>query len=425
MNAIEVNHLTKIYRLYHSPKDRLIELVSLSHRKYHREFHALHDVSFTVENGQTIGIIGMNGSGKSTVLKIICNVIQPTSGSFSTTGRISAILNLGAGFNPEFTGRENVYMNGALMGFSREEMDKRYTDIEKFADIGEFIDQPVKIYSNGMYMRLAFAAAVSVAPDILVVDEALSVGDMFFRHKCIARMEAFQKEGKTVLIVAHDMNLLKNWCSRVLLLHEGKIVDYGDPEYVTEHYMMLVRQKQAQYANKVFRVEPKSPADGQEAKTGFGTKAGSILDVSVMDIKFTRTAAFLAGDQIVICIHACVDAQVKNPNIAFMLRDQRGYNIYGVDTAGFGLELQKDENGRMRVFFSFSPVLAPGSYSLVIRLEEYSISNDYLLIDKQVGVGSFQVIENGNNFLGAVNLYAQAFQDVNKFVKQPVQNLVQ
>jgi len=183
MHAIEVKNLTKVYRLYDSPKDRLREIVSLNGRKHHHEFHALNDVSFTIEKGQTVGIIGHNGSGKSALLKMLCGILQPTSGSVRTNGRISALLELGAGFNPEFTGRDNVYMNGALKGFSREGMAQRFPEIEAFAEIGKFIDQPVKTYSTGMHVRLAFAAAVNIDPEILVVDEALSVGDMFFQQQ--------------------------------------------------------------------------------------------------------------------------------------------------------------------------------------------------------------------------------------------------
>ncbi|HTN44078.1 MAG TPA: ABC transporter ATP-binding protein, partial [Nitrospiria bacterium] len=228
MNAIEVNNLTKIYKLYSSPKDRLKEI--LTRKKHHHDFYALNDVSFTIEKGQTVGIIGQNGSGKSTLLQIICGVLQPTCGSVRANGRIAALLELGAGFNPEFTGRENVYMNGALMGFSREDMDRRFPEIEAFAEIGEFIDQPVKTYSSGMYVRLAFSSAVNIDPEILVVDEALSVGDMYFQHRCISRMESFRAEGKTIVLVTHDINLVKSFCDKAVLMDHGRVFDSGDPE---------------------------------------------------------------------------------------------------------------------------------------------------------------------------------------------------
>lgn len=239
MTAIEINNLTKTYCLYNSPRDRLRELISLNGRKYHHEFHALNDVSFTIEKGETVGIIGQNGSGKSTLLKIICGVVKPTGGSVKVNGRISSLLELGAGFHPDFTGRENVYMNGALMGFTREEMELRFPEIEAFADIGEFIDQPVKVYSSGMYVRLAFAVAINVDPDILIIDEALSVGDMFFRAKCTAKMKQMIDKGITLLFVTHDIVTVKSICRRCVLLSHGNMVEYGPSDKVVEKYFAM------------------------------------------------------------------------------------------------------------------------------------------------------------------------------------------
>ena len=249
MNVIEVKNLTKIYKLYNSPKDHLSEIISPWGKKFHHEFHALNDVSFNVEKGQTVGIIGQNGSGKSTLLKIICGVLRPTSGSVQVNGRITALLELGAGFHPEFTGRENVYMNGALMGFSREEMDRRFPDIEAFAEIGEFINQPVKTYSSGMFVRLAFAAAIYVDPDILVVDEALAVGDMRFQLKCIERMKEFQKSGKTVIFVTHDIYSVRNFCNRAIWLDKGMIKLTGDAISVTNVYADFMKFERDHDAN--------------------------------------------------------------------------------------------------------------------------------------------------------------------------------
>src|SRR3990170_1002316 len=236
MNVIEVKNLTKIYKLYNSPKDHLSEIISPWGKKFHHEFHALNDVSFNVEKGQTVGIIGQNGSGKSTLLKIICGVTRPTSGSVQVNGRISALLELGAGFHPEFSGRENVYLNGSLMGFSQKEMELRFSDIETFAEIGEFIEQPVKTYSNGMFVRLAFAGAINVNPDILVVDEALAVGDTRFQLKCIEKMKEFKKSGKTIIFVTHDIYSVRNFCDRAIWLHQGMIKLTGDTISVTDAY---------------------------------------------------------------------------------------------------------------------------------------------------------------------------------------------
>jgi lipopolysaccharide transport system ATP-binding protein len=420
MNAIEVNNLTKAYRLYNSPRDRLREIISLRENKFHHEFYALNDVSFNVEKGQTVGIIGQNGSGKSTLLKIICGVLQPTGGSVQVNGRIAALLELGAGFNPEFTGRDNVYMNGALMGFSREEMYRRFPDIEAFAEIGEFIDQPVKTYSSGMLVRLAFAAAVNIDPEILVVDEALHVGDMYFQHRCISKLESFRTDGKTILIATHDINLVKNFCDTVALLSDGKILADGDPEYVTEQYLMLIRQKQTQHASSTFRVVQKTQTNLPGVKINFGSEAGQILGVRILDKEFRETAAFLAGDTIVIQIQLQVDPKVRRPSISFMLRDQRGYNIYGTDTTKLRLKLKLDENNQATVFFSLSPVLGPDSYSLAVYLVDFLTTEINMLLDKQVGVGAFQVIENKMKFRGVIDLHAQAFQDPNRVMRKSV-----
>ena len=414
MNVIEANNLTKIYRLYNSPKDRLREIISLKRDKFHHEFHALNGISLKIEKGQTVGIIGQNGSGKSTLLKIICGVLQPTTGEIHINGRISALLELGAGFNPEFTGRENVYMNGALMGLTQGEIDQRFPDIEAFAEIGEFIDQPVKTYSSGMLVRLGFAAAVSIDPDILVVDEALSVGDMFFQHKCISKMESFKKAGKTILLVSHDINLIKTFCSTAFLLNDGKLLDSGDPEYVTEQYLMLIRQKQTEYASRRFQVVQKTQINFPEAKINFGSEAGRILEVRTLDEDLKETTAFLAGTTIVIRVKVQIDPIVKNPSIIFILRDERGYNIYGTDTEKLGLHLQLDEKNQAIVFFSLSPVLRPGSYSLVVALNDFYTPKVNMLLDKQVGVGTFYVIENKSKFLGVVDLQAKGFQNPNR-----------
>ena len=410
MNAIEINNLTKIYRLYNSPKDRLREIISLNGKKFHHEFHALHDVSFNIKKGQTVGIIGQNGSGKSTLLKIISGVLQQTSGSVHANGRIAPLLELGAGFNPEFSGRENVYMNGALMGYDREEMDQRFPGIEAFAEIGEFIDQPVRAYSSGMVVRLAFAAAVNIDPEILIVDEVLSVGDVFFQHKCLAKIEDFQAKGKTILLVAHNVSLVKSACRTAFFLNDGKIVAGGEPEYVTEQYLMLMKQKQTAHASDTFRVAQKTKTENSNAKINFGSEAGQIMDVRILNKELIEMTAFAAGDAIVIRIQAKVGPGVKKPNIAFTLRDERGYNLYGTDTIVQGLQLNFDENGQAIVFFSLSPVLASRSYSLVVRLEDFVTQQINLLLDKQVGVGVFQVIENKAEFTGAVDLQAKVYQ---------------
>ena len=221
-NAIEVRDVTKIYKLYEKPIDRLKESLHPSHKSYHKDFHALNGISFAVERGQTVGIIGTNGSGKSTILKIITGVLTPTSGQVKVDGKISALLELGAGFNSDYTGIENIYMNGTMMGYSRKEMDEKLQDILDFAEIGDFVYQPVKTYSSGMFVRLAFALAINVEPEILIVDEALSVGDVFFQSKCYRRMEEIRKSGTTILMVTHDMKSARRG-NRIIYLKDGTI----------------------------------------------------------------------------------------------------------------------------------------------------------------------------------------------------------
>jgi len=238
--AIRVTNLSKCYHIYDRPRDRLLQMLTHGRKQFYREFWALKDVSFEIKKGETIGIVGRNGSGKSTLLQLICGTLNPTSGSIQTNGRIAALLELGSGFNPEFTGRENVYMNAAILGLSEEETDARYDDIAAFADIGEFIDQPVKTYSSGMVVRLAFAVAINVDPQILVVDEALAVGDELFQRKCFSRIEAIKNKGATILFVSHSGTTVVELCDRAILLDSGILLVSGTPKSVVGKYQKLL-----------------------------------------------------------------------------------------------------------------------------------------------------------------------------------------
>lgn len=239
--VIAVRNLTKSYRLFGHPGDRVKQFLSLGLRRYHREFTALKDVSFGIRRGETIGIIGRNGSGKSTLLQLICGILKPTSGTVQVNGRISALLELGAGFNPEFTGRENVYFQGAIMGLSQAEMAAQFDAIAAFADIGEFIDQPVRTYSSGMFVRLAFSVAVHVGPDILLVDEALAVGDQIFQRKCMDHMEMLRRErGATIVFVSHNIRQVERFCSRVLLFDQGRLAFSGDANVGCNMYYQVI-----------------------------------------------------------------------------------------------------------------------------------------------------------------------------------------
>ena len=234
--AINIEHLTKVYKIFDKPTDRVREALNPFGKRYSKDFYALNDLNIEIKKGETVGIIGKNGAGKSTLLKIITGVLTPTSGNIHVNGRIASLLELGAGFNPEMTGIENIYMNGSIMGYSKEDMDARLQNIVDFADIGEFINQPVKMYSSGMFARLAFAVNTFVEPDILIVDEALSVGDVFFQNKCFKKMEDLRKSGITILFVSHDMSSVRMLCDKCMWLENGKKKMYGDVKSVSEEY---------------------------------------------------------------------------------------------------------------------------------------------------------------------------------------------
>ncbi len=278
--AIEVDKVTKIYKLYDKPIDRLKESLNLSHKEYHKDFYALNELSFQVEKGQTVGIIGTNGSGKSTILKIITGVLTPTTGQVRVNGKISALLELGAGFNMDYTGIENIYMNGTMMGYSKKEMDDKLQDILDFAEIGDFVYQPVKTYSSGMFVRLAFALAINVEPEILIVDEALSVGDVFFQSKCYRRMEEIRQSGTTILMVTHDMGSIIKYCDKVVLLNKGNFVAEGSAGHMVDLYKKIL-------AGQMEALDEELAAE----------KDGTAQNNGISDLEMTDFAAGISGNE--------------------------------------------------------------------------------------------------------------------------------
>ncbi len=306
--AINVQNVTKVYHLYDKPQDRLKEALHPFKKRYHHDFYAIDNVSFVVKRGETVGIIGKNGAGKSTLLKMITGVLTPTSGTIEVNGKVASLLELGAGFNPEMTGLENIYLNGTLMGFTKEEMDKKVDAIVEFANIGEFIYQPVKMYSSGMFARLAFSVAINVDADILIVDEALSVGDMLFQAKCIAKMNALMEEGMTILFVSHDIHAVRSLCTKGLYLVDGKSVLFGDAGEVVDRYInddqlavneqlkaMGHTHKKTGEKSIVFNEEEVptvvrlEPSIGEkEGMVRHGDKGAEILDFGIFDLSFNR-----------------------------------------------------------------------------------------------------------------------------------------
>lgn len=336
--AIEVSHLSKVYKLYDRNRDRLKEALHLSKNINVREHYALNDVSLTVNTGETVGIIGTNGSGKSTILKIITGVLNPTAGDVRINGRISALLELGAGFNMEFTGIENIYLNGTMIGFSEEEIDARLQDILDFADIGEFVYQKVKTYSSGMFVRLAFAVAINIDPEILIVDEALSVGDVFFQNKCYRKFEEFKKQGKTILFVSHDLSSISKYCDRVVLLERGKKIGEGAPKEIIDMYKkVLVGQLDKEVNTKKSEdisagKKWKDKMQLNPNKDEYGSGLAEFEDFCAYDNTGEITNTIIKGEEFTVKVKVRFFETVQDPIFAVSFKNMQGTEITGTNT---------------------------------------------------------------------------------------------
>lgn len=338
--VIQVENLTKIYKLYQKPSDRLKEALGLSRHPLGKDHYALREISFSISEGECVGIIGTNGSGKSTLLKIITGVLGPTRGHVEVDGRISALLELGAGFNTEYTGLENIYLNGTMLGFSREEIDAKKDEILAFADIGEYINQPVKTYSSGMFVRLAFALAINIDPEILVVDEALSVGDVFFQAKCFHKFEEFKKAGRTILFVSHDLSSVAKYCDRVILLNKGDKLDEGSPKKIIDEYkQLLVGQMPAgATAEQESRNAEAKPAAEEDSfrinpdPLEYGNKEAQITRFSVYDERGRRTNIIEKGTTFSIEMEVTFHQDLDEPILAYTFKNVQGTEITGTNT---------------------------------------------------------------------------------------------
>src|SRR6185503_3961484 len=304
--VLRVEGVSKQYRIYDRASDRLKEMLTRGRWRTHREFWALRDISFEVEKGTTFGIIGPNGSGKSTLLQIIAGTLQPTEGSTWNTGRISALLELGSGFNPEFTGVENVFMTASLMGFSHAETEAMLPSVERFAEIGQFINQPVKTYSSGMYVRLAFATAISAMPQILIVDEALAVGDAMFQHRCLRRIREMQESGMTILLVSHDPNAIRALCSSALLLHDGRVEALGKPTDVLNRYQKLIMARESAYednqpsqTDETVDIDLKNPPQ-LSFTYRHGDGSAAVTSVELLNASLQRVEFVESGEEVVV-----------------------------------------------------------------------------------------------------------------------------
>lgn len=392
---IEVRHLTKIYKIYDHPADRLKQAIFRGRKNFFKEFWPVTDVSFSIAKGEIIGLIGANGSGKSTLLQLICGILQPTQGEIKVEGRVAALLELGSGFNPEFTGHDNIFINAALLGLSTEQIKARYQEIVAFADIGDFIHQPVKTYSSGMIVRLAFAVSSFVDADVLVVDEALSVGDVGFQAKCLERMERLMSQGVTVLLVTHDVQLVKRYCNRVLFLNHGKLVFDGDPEQGVELYLYETRErKSAAYALQAdSSLKHQYSSFGRIMQTGF-----------MQDGELSPAGVITQGERAKLFIQINIDASIKSPKIQMTIRDSRGYNLFGYNNLFDKKQLSPDADGNISVCYSFKAALQLGEYSVTLRLDDTDDLDQVNLLDKQVGLLSFTVVAPCRTFDAVVDL---------------------
>ncbi len=371
--AIRLWKVSKKYPIYDTPSQKLAEMLTLRRRSFHREFWALEEIDLEVEKGTTLGIIGQNGSGKSTLLQIIAGILRQSRGECVVDGSVAALLELGAGFNPEFSGRENVFMNGAINGIPQAVMRERFDDILAFAEIGEFIDQPVKTYSSGMFVRLAFAVAIHVDPDILLVDEALAVGDMIFQHRCINRIRRLKREGKTILFVTHDLQAVSQFCDRAILLDQGKKRVDSSPEEVVHAYHALVFEREQ-------RQEGSSDAWIAVQEDGalpivrsipyvhdrYGEGGAEIIGIIINSPEGRVATDLRAGEQLQVLVSVQFKKPTEHPIVGITIRDRMGQEICATNSAFEGLNLPAAEAGEiMTVGFSWTvPPLRPGSYSI-------------------------------------------------------------
>jgi lipopolysaccharide transport system ATP-binding protein len=401
--AIRVTNLSKRYEIYDNPRDRLKQffaprLQSLARqppKQYFREFWAIKDVSFEIKKGETVGIIGRNGSGKSTLLQMICGTLNPTSGSIQTNGRIAALLELGSGFNPEFTGRENVYMNASVLGLSNEEIDTCFNDIVAFADIGDFIEQPVKTYSSGMMVRLAFAVIAHVDADILVVDEALAVGDAFFSQKCMRFLRSFMKNG-TVLFVSHDTGSIKNLCNHAVWLEKGQVIQEGAPKEVCELYLEAFYEAQQGKSSTTKLRTFKKPEDSLPIKdqrlefinttnlrndlqifkfdpdaASFGKGGAQIHDVRLLDESEHPLAWIVGGEKVTLRVIVHTYKDLDSPIVGFFVKDRLGQALFGDNTFLIYKEqpfLCEEGKALQADFVFFMPLLPSGEYSITVAI---------------------------------------------------------
>ncbi len=404
--ALRVDDVSKQYRTYARPGDRLKESLTRGRWRRHKEFWALQNVSFELEKGAIVGIVGPNGCGKSTLLQIIAGTLEPTHGEVWHEGRIAALLELGAGFDPEFSGVENVYMNASLLGLSRRETDALFPHIERFAEIGDFLYQPVKTYSSGMYVRLAFAIAASVEPDILIVDEALAVGDAVFQHRCLRRIKELHERGTTVLFVSHDAAAVRALCSRAILMKAGKIVTDGKPADVLNRYQKIIMEREEAFLADAAVLNETTGMDEQLPPVSFtfrhGNRSAEILGAELLDTTGQRVEIVETGEPLTLRMLVRFNTDIDDPVVGFLIENRHGIHSYGTNTK----EQQTDlgmvrKGGEIETVFSFNCSLGIDQYSISLAVHS-NAGESFDWLDGAL----FLRVTSLNHFEGVANLNA-------------------
>ncbi|MEE5989550.1 MAG: ABC transporter ATP-binding protein [Lachnospiraceae bacterium] len=404
--AIRVKDVSKVYRLYSRNRDRVLDAFGLSgKKKLYREHYALNHLSFDVHKGEAVGIIGVNGAGKSTILKIITGVLNPTEGNVEINGRISALLELGAGFNMEYTGMQNIYLNGMMIGFSREEIDAKMDEILAFADIGDFVNQPVKTYSSGMFVRLAFAIAINIDPEILIVDEALAVGDVFFQNKCFHKFDEFKKRGKTILIVSHDLSSIRKYCDRAILLDKGQKVDESTPAKIIDLYKrVLVGQFGEGVEDSQKISDPSIDPAGKWMSNyvinpkfdEYGDKEVEIVDFAVLDNTGKYTTTLEKKEPFSLNVKIKAHRKVTEPIVAFTIRSLRGTDVCGTNTMYEDIDLGTMQEGEEKtIVFKQNMDLQGAQYLLSFGCTRFE-GDDFKVFHRLYDIVSLTVISEKN-----------------------------
>ena len=404
--VIKVENLTKVYPIFKNKNDRLKEAFSPTRKKYHSDFYALNNVSFEVKKGETIGIIGQNGSGKSTLLKILSGVLTQTSGSVTINGRVSALLELGAGFNPEMTGLENIYLNGTIMGYSNEEIEHKVEAIANFADIGDFLHQPVKTYSSGMFARLAFAVAINVEPEILIVDEALSVGDIFFQLKCFKKFNELREKGTTIFFVTHDLSSIIKYCNRVIVLNNGIIASSGEPKEMVDFYKRLISKSAVNIEKKtdLFKLnnnenvidnEWRRKANVNPKYLNYGNGFAEIYDYAIFNPIGSIENILELGKDYIIKMRVRIAQELREPIFAMTIKDKNGLELTGTNTLLENRNIDKVSPGEIyEISFNFINLLLPGNYFISLGCTGYDRDSQLIIYHRLYDILGFQVISD-------------------------------